>query len=475
MVSLHWTDPRIHSEAMDNWKSTPDKLNWRRWNLGLTSIAPEFIRGLQCSALFLFLLFTSCQPHNATDPNHPLVFWCSNNASEITLAREFTERWQREHPQTPLRFQPIPEGQSSEEIILASVVGKTTPDIYANMWQGNVEMYAKAGVLIPLDTIQGFLPFIRERCDSLTIREITATDGHIYQVPWKVNPFMTLCNTKALAGLLPGQSPYPYSAFLTAGRAFKKDKNGDGYTDQWLGYTEVKAIWYQRLFNFYPLYLAASGGASLLTIKPGQKARAAFNNRYAIEVFRFLQTLYKNDYFSKERLSATRDPFLDQRIAMQFTGPWQVGFLKTYAPELQYQLYPMPVPDGHRGPIYSYADPKNIVIFNTCANPTAAWAFVRSLVDRPGDLRLLELTGQMPHRKNLSSDPYFANYLAQNPRLKPFAEQARYIKGVDNHEQIVEVFDIISQEYEACVVYNRKTPEAAISDAARAVDVLLGN
>ncbi len=435
---------------------------------------------IHCALFIMHFSIFSCQQNGANNPNRPLVFWCSNNASEIKLAREFTEQWQRSNPKTPLRFQPIPEGQSSEEIILASVVGKTTPDIYANMWQGNVEMYAKAGVLVPLDTIRGFMDFIRERCDSAMVQEITSTDGHIYQVPWKVNPFMLLCNTKALAGMGPDLTAatgptYSYGAYLEAGKAFKKDVNQDGYTDRWLGYTEVKAIWYQRLFNFYPLYLAASGGAPLLTIRPGQNAKAAFNNRHAIDVFRFLQTLYKNDYFSKERLSATRDPFLDQRIASQLTGPWQVGFLKKYAPDLEYQFYPMPVPNDHRGPIYSYADPKNIVIFNTCPNPTAAWAFVRSLIDGPGDLRLLELTGQMPRRKNLVTDPYFATYLAQNPRLKPFAEQARFIKGVDNHEQIVEVFDIISQEYEACVVYNRKTPEAAISDAAKAVDVLLGN
>jgi hypothetical protein len=93
-----------------------------------------------------------------------------------------------------IHLQPIPEGQSSEEVILAAVVGKTTPDIYANMWQGNVEMYARAGVLIPLDTLHGFLQFIHERCDSAVIREITSVDGHIYQVPWKVNPFMTIYN-----------------------------------------------------------------------------------------------------------------------------------------------------------------------------------------------------------------------------------------------------------------------------------------
>jgi multiple sugar transport system substrate-binding protein len=266
-------------------------------------------------------------------------------------------------------------------------------------------------------------------------------------------------------------APATYSAFLKAGQGFKKDLNHDGYLDQWLGYTEVKVIWYQRLFNFYPLYLAASDGAPLV-----KNNRAAFNNRHAVDVFRFLQTLYQREYFSKERLSATRDPFLDGRIVTEFTGPWQVGFLDRYKdPGLTYDFWPMPVPDGHTGPAYTYGDPKNIVIFNTCPDPQTAWAFVRTLIEKPGDLRLLELTGQFPRRRGVDTDPYFAPFLARNPKLLPFARQSRYIRGVDNSPVIVEVFDIISQEYEACVVYDKKTPEAAIADAAKAVDVLLGN
>ena len=35
------------------------------------------------------------------------------------------------------------------------------------------------------------------------------------------------------------------------------------------------------------------------------------------------------------------------------------------------------------------------------------------------------------------------------------------------------MLDIISQEYEACVVYGKKTPEKAIADAEAAVNVLL--
>ncbi|HUM46441.1 MAG TPA: extracellular solute-binding protein, partial [Chitinophagales bacterium] len=139
--------------------------------------------------VILFFLVSSC--NTRVEKSKGLLFWCSNNPREIEFGTKLTESWNSNHEENKVRIQPVPEGQSSEEVILAAVVGKTTPDIYANMWQGNVEMYARSGVLIPLDTLQGFWEFIKERCDSAAIKEITSSDGHIYQVPWKVNPFLT--------------------------------------------------------------------------------------------------------------------------------------------------------------------------------------------------------------------------------------------------------------------------------------------
>ncbi len=381
------------------------------------------------------------------------------------------EKWNNQHPNYPIGFQPVPEGKSSEEIILAAVVGKTTPDIYANMWQGSVEMYAKAGVLIPFDTLDGFMEFIRTRCSDEVILEITSSDGHIYQVPWKVNPIITLYNKKTFENLQMEGLPDTYSKYMDAARQIQQDADGDGYVDRWVGYTTVMVIWYQRLFNFYPLYLAASNGAPLI-----KNNKAAFNNEYAVGVFRFLQQLYINNYFSKQRMGGSQDPFISERFATLFTGPWQINYLNKFKSDsLEFDFFPIPVPDNHEGPVYTYGDPKNMVIFNTCNDPQTAWEFIKTMITREGDLKLLEITGQFPRRKNLMNDTYFKDFLENNPKMQVFARQVEFIKGVDNHELIVEVLDIISQEYEACVIYNRKTPEEAIDAAAKAVDVLLGN
>ena len=417
----------------------------------------------------LFSLFQiSCSSRSERNPNH-LIYWSSNNTQEIEFAKYIVNGWNKKNPSETVSFQPVPEGQSSEEIILAAVVGKTTPDIYSNMWQGDVEDYAHAGVLVALDTLKGFKDFIYSRCDSNVVKEVTSPDGHIYQIPWKINPIMLMYNKKIIHHLGLKNPPQTYSQFDSASEKFKDENiDKDGYVDRWFGYSEVLVTWWQRFFDFYPLYLAASGGAPLI-----KDYKAAFDNKYSVEVFTFLRNLYANDYFAKERLSTRQDIFLSGTIATRFTGPWEISHANKFKPKgFEFNFTHMPVPDNHKGPIYTYCDPKNIVIFKTCPNAQFAWDFIKYMIEKKNDLMFLKMTNQIPRRKNLETDSLFSDYFKNNPKMIVFARQAKYVKGTDPYPNLTEVFDIISQEYESCVIYGKKSPQKAIDDAAKQVNLL---
>jgi len=419
----------------------------------------------------MFFIFTtafiSCNS-NSDSKKIGLLYWSSNNTEEIEFARYIVDNWNKEHPSAKVVFQPVPEGQSSEEIILAAVVGKTTPDIYSNMWEGDVELYARAGTLVALDTLEGFKKFIYERCDSAVIQEVTSEDGHIYQLPWKINPVMMLYNTNIIKSLGFDKAPKTYSEFFEAAKRFQKDSDSDGYVDRWFGYSEVLVTWWQRFFDFYPLYLAASNGGSLI-----KNNRAVFNNEAALKVFEFLREVYKRNYFARERLSARQDVFLSSVIATRFTGPWEISHSEKFKPAgFEYDFQTMPVPDDHRGSTYTYGDPKNIVIFKSSPNPQLAWKFLQFILSEENDLKFLEITNQLPRRKMIDENPIYSSYFLKNPKMKTFAEQAKHVKGTDQSPVLKEVFDLISQEYEACVIYDKKTPKQALSDAEKAVNLL---
>lgn len=417
--------------------------------------------------LILLLMLISCTSSERKIKNE-IIYWSSNNTEEIEFAKYVVEKWNRENKDFKIKFQPVPEGQSSEEVILAAIVGNTTPDIYSNMWEGDVENYAKAGILVALDTLKGFMEFLYGRCDSSVIEEVKSSDGHIYQIPWKINPIMMIYNERIINSLSQKKPPKTYSEFLAASKEFQKDTDGDGYVDRWFGYTETIVTWWQRLFDFYPLYLAASNGGALV-----RNNKAVFNNEAAINVLKFLRELYKKNYFPKERLSSRQDVFLDGVIATRFTGPWEISHAEKYKPkDFQYNFSTIPVPDKHIGPVYTYGDPKNIVIFKTCPNPQLAWEFLKFFLSEENDLKFLEMTNQLPRRKNIDQNSLFKKYFLRNPKMKIFAEQAKFVKGTDQALFLKEVFDIISSEYEACVIYGTKSPEEALRDAEKSVNLL---
>ncbi len=424
----------------------------------------------RCRFIFfscILFMMISCRDQQSDQGG--LIYWSSSNPEEIKFAQNYIDLWNKNNPGSLLTAQPVPEGQSSEEVILAAVVGKTTPDIYSNMWQGDVEDFARAGVLVRLDTMPGFWDFIYSRCDSLVVKEITSNDGFIYQLPWKVNPIIMEYNPDMFSAAgIDSVPPKTYSSFLEAGAKIKSHSESKNVGNIWLGISEVSPIWWQRFFNFLPLYYGASHGAPLV-----KDEKAVFNNKYGVEVFTFLQALYTQGYFPREQQKGQSDPVLASRVATTFTGPWSIEQNERFKPEgFKYDFDHMPVPDTMTGPIYSYGDPKNIVIFNTCKDPATAWKFLKTIMTPEADKNFLQLSGQFPRRKDINTNPIFIDYLNEHPKLKPFAQQTKYLRGMDSAPYMKEVLDIISQEYEACVVYGKKSPEDAIKDAAHAVDLL---
>ncbi len=144
------------------------------------------------------LLFFGCSKREQPHPDNGLVYWPAANVQEIALAKSAAEEWNRLHPDMPVVVQPIPESQSTEEVLLAAIVGKTTPDICSNIWPGVVGQFVRANAILPLDAFADFDSVAAARLPDEQIRTYRYLDGHIYQMPWKTNPIMLEYNVKML-------------------------------------------------------------------------------------------------------------------------------------------------------------------------------------------------------------------------------------------------------------------------------------
>jgi multiple sugar transport system substrate-binding protein len=203
-----------------------------------------------------------------------------------------------------------------------------------------------------------------------------AVDGHYYQIPWKTNPIMMLYNVKLFREAGIEQPPRTYSEFLSAASRLTRDLDGDGQLDQWAGYRKPLPIWHERRFDYYASYIGASGGKTLFEDGEIRIDTAASN-----AVFSFYRKLYANHYYPLTTFESS--PLLSGKIAVEHTGPWQLGWLENNAPaDFEYDFAPLPVPDDHEGPAHTFGDFKNIAIFASSRHPEAAWEFAKYLVTK---------------------------------------------------------------------------------------------
>lgn len=410
--------------------------------------------------LGLVLSIWGCGEDRGRSRKNELVYWPAANTHEIRLATRAVETWNRMHPDMPVRVQPIPESQSTEEVLLAAVVGKTTPDICSNIWPGIVGQFVRANALIPLDRFADFDSVTAARLPAGQLESYRYRDGHVYQMPWKTNPIMLEYNVKAFRNAGFDHPPATYSEFIEMGQRLTRDHNDDGQVDHWMMIVDINVKWWLRYFDFYTFYIAASGGQTLLDGR-----EVVFDNQAAVNVFRFFQRGFDLGIFPRARFQG--DVFLGQKVAAHVTGPYNIVHVEKFKPEgFTYDYAPIPVPDDHTGPVYSYGDPKNIAIFSTTRHPEWAWKFVTFLVSREQDAALLQIASQLPIRKNLLTDSLYIDFFRNHPKLARFARQAPHTRGVDAEPELREIFDALSQEFEACCVLGRRTPEEAVRRAA---------
>jgi len=406
--------------------------------------------------------FASLVAHGAgAAPRPPVVltYWSAPNADELEFARAMAAAWNASHPGVRVDVQPIPASGSSEEVLLAAVVAKTTPDICANMLPSIMNRFVRAGAVVPLDGFGDFERVVRERSDRQTLEYARSADGHVYQMPWKANPVMLAYNADAFAAR-GARVPATYAEFMRAAQRLTYAGTPGARIDHWAMNPGTSVTWWWRMFDFYPLYTAASNGRTLLDRRHRLADRVA-----AAGVVRFFGEGFARGYFP--RAGPQPDLFLAGRVAMRMVGPWGIRYFeRASVRRFRFGFAPLPRPGAKADMPYTFADQKNIAIFSTTRHAAQAWAFVKYLTTRAADRTLLEMTDQIPLRHDVAHDPAFSAFFAAHPLVAAFARQSARVLPLDDSPHIVQILDYLSQQYEASAMYGLLPPEAAVDDTA---------
>ena len=233
----------------------------------------------------------------------------------------------------------------------------------------------------------------------------------------------------------------------------------------------LKTTWFERFYDFYPLYLGSSGGRTIIS-----GGTVVFDNDAAVSALEVLRQGFAEGTLPRSNFALGRDPFADGTVAMKIIGPWFVKELDELKVRgLRYDVVPVPTADGVSPDSgFAFADLRSVAIFSTTRHPDAAARFVAYLTSPAADRLLIEEASQLPYRRALTSDPRFATALARWPTLATYATYVERTRDLDIDPDVVEIFDLLSDAYEAGAIYGtmpvRQALAIAASEARKIVD-----
>ena len=395
----------------------------------------------------------------AATAHGPISIWYSNNAQEVAWGKQMVEAWNSAHPTEKISAQEIPAGQTSEAVIAASITAGNTPCLIYNTSPAAVPNFQAQGGLVPLDDFADGASYIRARTGA-TGDQYKSPDGKFYQLPWKANPVMLFYNKTefAKAGLSTTNPPLgSYAEFLDTAK-----KLVSAGAAKYAIYPSPSSQFFQPWFDFYPMYVAQSGGKQLVENK-----KATFDSDAGRAVAGFWRQLYAQNLAGKEAYNG--DSFADGTAAMASVGPWAIA---AYKGKVDWGVVSVPTQAGGSGAQAStFSDAKNVAIYTACKNRGTAWDFLKFSTSVEQDGKLLEMTGQMPLRQGLEQQ--YAAYFAANPQYKTFASKIAHIVEVPNTPTSVEVWQTFRDAWSKSVIFGKEDPGQALSAAAAKINGLV--
>ncbi len=416
--------------------------------------------------------------------------------------REF----ERRNPDIRVRALSMGAGEMNPQKLMTAIVGGVPPDV-VRQDRFSISDWAARGAFRSLDDLI-------ERDRELDPDQVATPEqyypavwseasyeGKVYGIPLGADNrvlyinkdvFRRKANELRAAGLDPDRAPRTWSETLAYSKVLT-EKNPDGtlkvagflpnYGNSWL---------YMFGFQMNAQFLSPDG------------TKCTLNSPEAIAAVQFMKDGYdvvggmdQADRFQSTFKGAENDPFLAGQVAMVINGDWVLSGYFRYKPNLNFAVYPAPVPDDRFYQRGAFADEKDkfitwaggfsYAIPRGAKHEEAAWKFIKWMTSLEG--RLLDMTAQQKFEQARGRRyiPRIQGHKETNKRaIALFAGgTSNYDKAIQGHISMMDFARIRPATFAAQVLWDSHvraadravrgldTPEDALQEGQNAVQRVL--
>ncbi|WP_226781717.1 ABC transporter substrate-binding protein [Oceaniglobus trochenteri] len=397
----------------------------------------------------------------------PLKFWQfyapgGSVESQVNWFTQLVADWNASHEkQIELEYVPNTEYMNGTKLATSFASGEG-PDIFI-ISPGDFLRYYNGGVL------QDLTPHIDPAVQADYPAEVMASrkvDDKIYAIPMEVDPMAMYYSVKAFddAGLNENDIPKTWDEFLELG---KKLTNGDRF-----GAMFHTAPGYYQNFTWYPFLWQT--GADFQ-----KDGKSAFDSPGTVQALKFWQDAIETGIAPRQMLGGGANDLTANLAsgycAIQNCGVWGISQMRANAPDFEYGVFRLPVPEGGKyvtvGGGWAFAansrgkDPETAAEFCAWALAAKDEASVQRGVDwvtkaksnMPPRTSGFEVGGDLFQQGTLGT---FANEIATSMRAEP--------------RMPPQVYKIISDAIQAAQL-GGQNPQDVASSASKQIDAFLAS
>ncbi|RIK72281.1 MAG: ABC transporter substrate-binding protein [Planctomycetota bacterium] len=417
----------------------------RRWMLGSVLAA-----GL--------LALPACAPGRDRSAGDAVVlqFWAMGSEGEKT--QPLIDEFEAAHPNIRIEMQQIP-WTAAHEKLLTAFAGDTLPDVcqLGNTW---IPEFVALNSLEDLSSRIAASTAIEPADYFAGAWRSNIVEGRQYGVPWYVDTRVIFYRTDMLAAAGHDRPPRSWDEWLQVMRDVQARQPAGSYAVL-LPVNEFEQ----------PVILGLQTGGDMLKEdgRYGNFSGANFRRAFEFYVRIFREGLAPK--LPNTQISNVWQEFARGTFAMYITGPWNVNEFRRRLPkdfDAKWSTAPWPSPDGD-GYGTSYAGGSSLVMFADSPQKEAAWKFIEFMAQPRQQVRLLELTGNLPPGEKA----WAASGMLDDPKFVGFHEQLTNVAPAPpapEWEQIVTGELVKTAE---AVINDRAGVDEALAELDRKVDGIL--
>lgn len=319
-----------------------------------------------------------------------ITVWTHFGGSELTWLKDQAAAFKRKTGHT-VNLVSVPFDNIPDKLIQSAPKGQG-PDLVVSLPQDRLGQLAAAGVIEPMDR------YVTSRSDlDKTALSAMTYKGKLFGLPMFAESVALIYNKK----LVP-TAPTTWNAFLSA--AQKNTGNGRfGFLmdlgNAYQGYGFVSA---------YGGYVFKNNGGTLNTKDVGLANAGADKAGAFMNDLRYKYNLVPEGVDG----SAAKSAFVDGRLAMLLTGPWDLGDIKKAG--IDYGIAAFPTPPGASGKWSPFVGVQGAMLSAYSKQKPVAAQFARAIVSGDAQVAFNKAGGRIPvslsARTKLKNDPVVAGF-----------------------------------------------------------------